>query len=237
MRKQNFKIDNIPAILWGSKTKHLIVAVHGSMSRKDDTVISMLAEEAVSKGYQVLSFDLPQHGDRKNDTSYLCKTENCKKDLKTIMAYAHTLSDNISLFGCSMGAYFSLLAYKDEPLNQCLFLSPVVDMKRLIDSMMSYCSISEEMLVNQKVIATKIGQTLYYDDYCYVKENPINEWDKPTSILYGRNDTTCAFDTITSFKDKFNCCLTIMPDGEHYFHTAEQLSFYKEWLYENIEKI
>lgn len=35
---------------------------------------------------------------------------------------------------------------------------------------------------------------------------------------------------IKSFSDKFNCELTILEGGEHYFHTEEQLKYYKEWL-------
>ena len=37
-------------------------------------------------------------------------------------------------------------------------------------------------------------------------------------------------DTIKNFSNKFKCDLTILENGEHYFHTEEQLKFYKEWL-------
>mgnify|MGYP000421793545 FL=1 len=37
-------------------------------------------------------------------------------------------------------------------------------------------------------------------------------------------------DIIKNFSNKFNCDLTILENGEHYFHTEEQLKFYKEWL-------
>jgi len=37
-------------------------------------------------------------------------------------------------------------------------------------------------------------------------------------------------DIIKNFSNKFNCNLTILENGEHYFHTEEQLKFYKEWL-------
>ena len=40
-------------------------------------------------GYQLLSFDLPEHGERKDDTTYLCKVHNCVKDLKQIIEYAN----------------------------------------------------------------------------------------------------------------------------------------------------
>ena len=69
MLKNNFKISNIPAVLWGDKSEKIFIAVHGNMSNKEDAVIQILAEEADRKGYQVLSFDLPEHGERKNDNT------------------------------------------------------------------------------------------------------------------------------------------------------------------------
>ena len=65
MKKQYITIDNIPSVLWGNNLENLIIAVQGDQSNKEDTIIEILAEEAILKGYQVLSFDLPEHGDRK----------------------------------------------------------------------------------------------------------------------------------------------------------------------------
>ncbi|WP_371362021.1 IS1595 family transposase ISBth19 [Sporomusa rhizae] len=87
MVKQNLLIENIPAILWGEKNTKIMVAVHGNMSNKTDVPIAMLAEEAIPLGYQVLSFDLPQHGDRKEEPT-LCKVQNCVQDLCKIMDFA-----------------------------------------------------------------------------------------------------------------------------------------------------
>ena len=230
MKIERTKINNIPAIIWGEKSSKVIIAVHGNMSNKEDEVIKILAEEATSKGYQVLSFDLPEHGERKLDTAHLCKVQNCVKDLKSIIEYAKTSYNEINLWACSMGAYFSLLAYKDEKIKQCLFLSPVVNMKIIIDNMMLWSNTTEEELMKKKEIKTDFGQTLYWDYYLYVKEKPITNWNKKTYILYGNKDNMQNEETIKSFSDKFNCELTILEDGEHYFHTEEQLKYYKEWL-------
>ncbi len=51
-----------------------------------------------------------------------------------------------------------------------------------------------------------------------------------TYILYGNKDNMQNEDIIKNFSNKFNCDLTILENGEHYFHTEEQLKFYKEWL-------
>jgi esterase/lipase len=199
------------------------------MSNKADDAIIVFAEEAVSAGYQVLSFDLPEHGDRRSE-NYACQILNCIHDFDSVMCYAKKLSDNISVFACSMGAYFSLSAYGNEPLKQVLFLSPVVNMERIINNMMAWFNISENRLKTEKVISTPVGQTFYWDDFCYAKEHPVAEWNKPTSILYGSEDNLCEYDIISGFSKSFGCDLRIMEHGEHYFHTEEQLKFFREWL-------
>jgi alpha-beta hydrolase superfamily lysophospholipase len=227
--KQDLKINGIPAILWGGKAPKLFIAVHGNMSSKSDDVIVILAEKATQSGYQVLSFDLPEHGERRNDPTP-CKVQYCVKDLSAIIGYAKTKWDEISLFACSMGAYFSLLTYKEEALKQCIFLSPVVDMERIINNMMTWFSVSKEQLKAEKEVATPIGQILYWDYYCYVKDHPISSWNKPTAILYGSDDDLCECEMVSNFAQQFNCDLTVMEYGEHYFHTKEQLEFFGGWV-------
>ncbi|MCT4687017.1 alpha/beta hydrolase [Vallitalea sp.] len=235
MYKKRIKIEGIPSVEWGEKKSHVFIAVHGNMSDKEDTVIKLLAETAVKKDYQVLSFDLAQHGERKEENTP-CKVQFCVQDLKKIIFYAKQKWENISLFACSMGAYFSLLAYKEEQLEQCLFLAPVVDMGRIISNMMMWFGITPEILQKEKEIETPIGQVLYWDYYSYVKDHPVDIWDIATAILYGAKDDLCEFETIENFAKIFQCEIEIMQEGEHYFHTNEQLDVYKDWLNKYITK-
>ena len=101
MIKNNFKISNIPAVLWGDKSDKIFL-LHGNMSNKEDTIIQILAEEAKQKGYQVLSFDLPEHGERKDDNTP-CKVQICVSELSIIMNYAKEHWKEINVFACSMG--------------------------------------------------------------------------------------------------------------------------------------
>lgn len=234
MEQKQFLIKHIPAVIWGKASDRLIIAVHGNQSHKTDTVIELLAQHATTIGYQVLSFDLPEHGERK-DEPILCKVQTCVEELIAVMEYSKTQAKDISVFGCSIGAYFSLLAYRDELLRQALFLSPVVNMERLIRNMMTWFSVSEERLQCEQEVSTPAGQTLYWDYYCYVKEHPITHWDVPTNILYGSADNLCENDVVSGFSDRFACGLTVLEHGEHFFHTPEQLAFYKSWLEETLQ--
>ena len=230
MKKERIKINNIPSIIWGEKSQKVFIAIHGNMSNKEDEVIKILADEVVSKGYQVISFDLPEHGERKSDNNYLCKVQNCVNDLKQIMEYVKLNYSEINIWACSMGAYFSLLAYKEEKISKSIFLSPVVNMKIIIENMMLWSKTTEDELKEKQEIKTDFGQTLYWDYYVYVKENPITKWNPKTYILYGNKDNMQDENIIKEFSKNFNCELSILENGEHYFHTKEQLDYYKKWL-------
>jgi len=233
MKHHHLFIENIPAIVWGDRSENAFIAVHGDMSHKADDVIALFAQEAVSKGYQVISFDLPEHGDRKLESTP-CKVQNCVNDLQTNIRYARSIFKNISLFACSIGAYFSLLTY--EELKQALFLSPVVDMELIINNMMQGFGIGEERLNIEKEIKTPIGKTLYWDYYCYVKEHPINSWPTPTSILCGSEDKINETRVVSAFAKRFGCDIDVLQNADHYFHTNEQMSYFAQWLETHIVK-
>ncbi len=105
-------------------------------------------------------------------------------------------------------------------------------MKVIIENMMTWANVSEAELKEKQEIKTSFGQTLYWDYYEYVKENPITSWNANTFILYGSKDNLQDENLIKEFANHFNCKLSIMENGEHYFHTKEQLEYYKKWLSE-----
>jgi pimeloyl-ACP methyl ester carboxylesterase len=234
MKKNKFLIEGIPAVLWGEESDRVVLAVHGNMSNKEDVPIEIFAKYATEKGYQVLSFDLPEHGDRKQEDTP-CRVQNCVAEIGTIMIYIKSRWEHISLFANSMGVYFSLMALKHEKIEQAWFLSPLVDMQRMIENMMHWFSISEERLCKEQIIETPIGQTLYWDYYTYVKEHPVDRWNVPTYILYGEKDEMCEMDTVLEFAKKFATDLKVIPGAEHYFHTEEQLKALDQWVVETMK--
>ena len=231
---EKIHINSIPALVWGSSSEKIIVAIHGNLSDKADEPISILSEIAALHGYQVLSFDLPEHGDRKTEKTP-CKVQNCVEELKTVMNYAREKWQIVSLFGVSMGAYFSLLAYREMPIEHAWFLSPVVDMEQIIQNLMKASSVLEEQLEREQTIQMPFGQTLYWDYLVYVRNNRIEKWDIPTDILFGENDDVCDTNIIKDFSERFDCSLTTVSRAEHWFHTPEQLNALRSWLENKVQ--
>ena len=62
MKEERFTIRNIPSLLYGDSSENLFLYIHGKMGRKEEA--AHIAEIVYPKGYQVLSIDLPGHGER-----------------------------------------------------------------------------------------------------------------------------------------------------------------------------
>ena len=135
----------------------------------------------------------------------------------------------ISIIANSIGAYFTMLSLTNKNIEKAFFISPIVDMEKLITDMMVSENITEEELYKKKEIKTSFGETVSWDYLTFARKNPI-EWNIPTYILYGENDDLTSYETILNFTNKSKANLTIMRDGEHWFHTDEQIEFLNNWI-------
>ena len=55
-------------------------------------------------------------------------------------------------------------------------------------------------------------------------------WTVPTHILYGEKDNLTSYETIAEFAHRIGATLTVMENGEHWFHTKEQMDFLSDWI-------
>ena len=141
--------------------------------------------------------------------------------------------NKIYLIANSIGAYFSLISLTDMPIEKAMLISPIIDMESIILNMMKCENITEDRLMSEKEIETSFGESLSWEYLSYVRKNTIH-WDIPTNILFADNDNMTSVDTMTNFANKINANLTTMKDGEHWFHTDEQMNFLANWFKEII---
>ena len=137
--------------------------------------------------------------------------------------------DSISVIANSMGAFYLMNAESDIKTEKTYFISPVVDMEKLIFNMMEWAGVTEDELREKKKIKTQFGETLLWDYLCYVRNNPL-KWNFPTHILYGENDNMTSYETMSSFAEKTGASLDMMQGGEHWFHTEEQMRYLDSWI-------
>ena len=137
--------------------------------------------------------------------------------------------DEVILIANSIGAYFSMTSLAEKNISKALFVSPIVNMEKLIADMMKWANVTEDELQSKREIPTEWGETLSWEYLCYVRENPIR-WSIPTYILYGEKDHMTSRETISEFANETGAHLTVIEDGEHWFHTDEQMKLSDSWM-------
>ncbi|MBQ2027805.1 MAG: alpha/beta hydrolase [Clostridia bacterium] len=150
-------------------------------------------------------------------------------EFSTFFARLMPQYESIILIANSLGAYFSMESGIAPMIRKAFFISPIVDMEKLIQNMMSWKGVTEEELREQGVIPNEYGDDLSWEYLTYVREHPV-DWDVPTEILYGDQDNLTSLETMTGFAEKHHAGLTVMQGGEHWFHTEEQMRFLDEWV-------
>lgn len=202
MRVERFNIGSVPALLIGEKRNNVFLFVHGLHGQKEEALA--FAEVAVPKGYQVLGIDLPVEG----------QPWDVLPLLNEVCDYLYPHWQSVSVCANSIGSWFSLLALQGKKVEQALFVSPILDMKKFIE-----------------------GQPTREDDYYeWAVNNPITRWNAPTYILCPEVDYVVGEAVGRNFISQHDCYLTIMPGGKHWFHTPEQLAFLNAWEMDVIKK-
>ena len=135
----------------------------------------------------------------------------------------------VTLIANSIGAFFAMSALADRPIEKAFFISPIVDMEKLIMDMMTWAGVTEEDLRARGTIETPFGETLSWEYLTYVRSHPLR-WEIPTEILYGTGDHLTAPATVSAFAERIGAGLTVMEGGEHWFHTDEQMCFLDTWI-------
>jgi len=141
----------------------------------------------------------------------------------------HERYEKVSILANSIGAFFSMLSLQKSPVEKAFFISPILDMEKLILDMLKWSGVTEKELFDKGEIDTDFGEKLSAEYLCYVRNNPI-KWNVDTEILYGENDNMTSIETVNNFVKKHNAKLTVMKNGEHWFHTPQQMEFLYNWL-------
>lgn len=191
-----------------------IIYIHGKSGNTEE-----------STHYRPLFHDCDIIGfDYKSETPWEAKDEFTAFINKVCRNY-----DSVFIIANSIGAFFVMNADMDKEIKKAFFISPIVNMEQLITDMMTNAQITECELLEKTEIKTPYGDTISWEYLNYVRNHPV-KWNIPTHILYGEKDTLTSFDTMTSFAKDIGATLDIMKNGEHWFHTKEQMEFLDKWI-------
>lgn len=127
--------------------------------------------------------------------------------LNEVKEYLYQNYDSVCIRANSIGAWFSLLSFQDTVIDQALFVSPILNMRVFIECMQE-------------------KDDTYYD---WVIKHPIEQWTADTFILRPKIDLVVNDKVYDSFISKFECQVQEVENGEHWFHTPEQLLAMQQW--------
>ena len=136
--------------------------------------------------------------------------------------------DRLTLIANSIGAFFAMSALDETLVDRAYFVSPVVDMEKLILALMQQAGVTEEQLRAAGEIPTDFGETLSWPYLCWVREHPL-QWHTPTQVLYGDKDALTSRAVMERFRRQSGEHLTILQGGEHWFHTPVQMAVLQTW--------
>nr|WP_314467916.1 alpha/beta hydrolase [uncultured Campylobacter sp.] len=194
--------------------KDIVVYIHG----KNGSAAEAARYRRLFAGSDVLGFDYEARTPWEAKEEFALYFESILKSRKSVTIVAN-----------SIGAFFAMHALQDMRIKKAYFISPIVNMENLILNMLSRANASEEELRDKGELSTKFGEKLSWRYLCYVREHS-TLWTAPTHILYGENDDLTSFETICEFANQIGATLTVMKNGEHRFHTAEQMRFLDDWI-------
>lgn len=197
-----------------SKMKNVVIYIHG----KGGSTSESEHYKPLFPDRDVIGLDYKTFTPWETGKEIHIAVEKLKKEYESVILIAN-----------SIGAYFSMHSNIDSLIEKAYFISPIVDMEKLITNMMTWANVTEDELKQQGVIHTDFGEDLSWEYLCYICNHPI-KLDCPTAILYGSRDNLTSYDTIKSFAEKHHADLTVMENGEHWFHTEEQMMFLDKWI-------
>ncbi|MBE6828239.1 MAG: alpha/beta hydrolase [Ruminococcaceae bacterium] len=194
--------------------KDLVLYIHGKAGSADESG----HYKALFPDSEVIGLDYKTFTPWETGEEIRCAVGKFQKEYGAITVIAN-----------SIGAFFCMNSDICDYISKAFFISPITDMECLILGMMKAANVTEKELETRGIIHTEFGEDLSWKYLCYVREHPV-KWMVPTEILYGDKDNLTSYETLRSFAGKIGADITVMHNGEHWFHTEEQMEFLDSWI-------
>ena len=221
-------LDGVPALRWGKPGGRAVVGVHGQFSNKRDPVMAQCGDVIASRGDQLITFDLPAHGDRQDDKAFT--PMDASPEVRAFARLARSQSIEVSLLANSIGAYFSLCDTPAGTFKHAWLVSPLLDLEYYIRDMMAEYSVTDEQLEAQTVIHTRRG-VLDWPYLRFVEEHPA-KLDTPSWMIRGDQDEVVPLDTLSRFVGAPGVELVQVEGGQHFLGRPPHLDTVVAWFEE-----
>lgn len=227
-KPEELVLDGIPALRWGEPGGRAVVGVHGQFSNRHDPVMAQCGDVIASRGDQLITFDLPTHGDRQDNKTFT--PMEASPEVLAFARLARSQSSEVSLLANSIGAYFSLCDTPAGTFEHVWLVSPLLDLEHHIRGIMAEYSVTDEQLEAQTVIDTPRG-VLERPYLRFVEEHPA-QLNTPSWIIRGDQDDVVPLDTLSRFVSVPGVELVQIRGGQHFLGLPPYLDTVAAWFEE-----
>jgi|GEM_PF-684891 len=221
-------LDGVPALRWGKPGGRAVIGVHGQFSNKHDPVMARCGDVIASWGDQLITFDLPAHGDRQDDKAFT--PMDASPEVRAFARLARSQSTEVSLLANSIGAYFSLCDTPAGTFERAWMVSPLLDLEYYIRDIMAEYSVSDEQLEAQTVIDTPRG-VLERSYLRFVEEHPAR-LNAPSWMIRGDQDEMVPLNALSRFVGAPGVELVQVEGGQHFLGQPPHLDTVVAWFEE-----
>lgn len=210
---RTFAIENIPALLLGPSSTCVYWFLHSEDGQKEDS--EEFGKIAAAHGWQTLAVDIPLCG--LGMDSQATYPDIVVSELRKVYKYLSENWQQIAVRADGLNAWHIIMALRDKPLEQCLFVSPILDVQNAIDYLARSNSAQTGPVLPNELLAKKYQ--------IYAGQNPLSEWMVPTEILCTAEDIdmTQVFDGWKHFR------LTVEWNCDRVFAKPEELKLLRAW--------
>jgi hypothetical protein len=200
--------------------KGVVVGIHGFSGSQNSQVLLMLGDALAAKGYALITFDLPCHGDHQKEERL--SLEVCFDAVAQAVHYAQSMGADTSIFATSFGAYLTLLylARTKATLAHVILRAPAVYMAESFDVLLKEKGYAQE----QEVWQMGHEYPLYVDGKFVLdlKANALENltFEGEVHVIQGQRDTIVDWrKNAAFFADKFGerAQIHYIPHANHFF--------------------
>jgi len=213
-----------------------VVVTHGLRSAKNDAILLTAAGMLAHNGFNVLLYDIRNHGESDKDNGRVAAGNKEYKDVLGAWDYLVNIKGfspgRVGLYAISLGAGTSLMAFGQEPQTAALFIdSPFFNLPEIIKAELTRNNYPTLLWTPATLMARLTGDNLLAQDPADAINN---DNGRPIYVVHGTADTRISINQtyeLESFAKAKGADVTVwITDSTHVYSIFTHTSEYEQRL-------
>lgn len=207
--------------------KTIIISVHGFLSSKTSFVVKEIMPILKENNIGLVSFDLPGHGERKNE---VLKVEDCLKSIKEVEDYVKGFYFGpISFTGKSFGGFLMLryLQGNKNKYGKIILMAPALEQYKIwsVDILENGKELIESLVhgKNFDVGGMEVDASVLRDFFMFDIFSNIDQIGQDVKLIYGTKDVTVSNENIIRLAKVKNWQAYAVEGADHFYRREQDV--------------